>query len=543
MTADFSKLGRLTLEPESKDWDIIVVGSGHNGLTTAAYLAAAGKKVLVLERASYAGGGVAGLQMAEEGFISERHSAIHQMILANPLIANDELGLQSKYGLKYLQLDPCYAIVMEDKVLPIYRERQRTVEAIREVAPEDADAYEKFVDTSRKITDLLMPSMFEPPRDTSAEIASSGLAEEIATVGASSSLDIIQRYFKNEILQVALLRFVTEIQLAHPTTKGTGLMVYLAFGLLDRYGLAVPEGSGTAFTESAIRCIKDHGGDIKLDTEVIKVITENGRAVGVRTRFGELRAREAVVGQIHPHKLDQLVDGLDESVTASALQTRVSEFTLFVIHAALERPLKFKAGPLADRSVMNTCCPGTLKDLLKSYDDMALGLLPEKIMIGASCVSSADPTRCPPGKSLLHCVVMCKAEPADGGWEGWDRRRDDWVQKVFAYFSKYLDNFTPDIVRSYHAVAPPDHQSDSPSFQRGDICGLSMAADQMGLSRPTPALAQYRVPGVKGLYLAGPFMHPGGGVWGGGRPVAMRVMEDLGLDFDETFVSKASAHL
>ncbi|KAJ5014307.1 hypothetical protein K4K57_001611 [Colletotrichum sp. SAR 10_99] len=90
----------LTLEPESKDWDIIVVGSGHNGLTTAAYLAAAGKKVLVLERASYAGGGVAGLQMAEEGFISERHSAIHQMILANPLIANDELGLQAKYGLK-----------------------------------------------------------------------------------------------------------------------------------------------------------------------------------------------------------------------------------------------------------------------------------------------------------------------------------------------------------------------------------------------------------------------------------------------------------
>ncbi|GJC92533.1 putative FAD dependent oxidoreductase [Colletotrichum higginsianum] len=539
MKADFTKLGRLTSEIQRESWDIIVVGSGHNGLTAAAYLAAAGKRVLVLERASYPGGGVASLHMAESGFISERHSAIHQMILANPMITNDELGLQSRYGLKYIQLDPCYAIVMHDRVLPIYRERHRTIEAIKQFSEQDAESYNRFVGLSRQITELLMPSMFEPPRDISAEIASSLLAEEIAIGSASSSLELIQRFFKNEILQVALLRFVTEIQLAHPQTKGTGLMVYLAFGLLDTYGLCVPEGAGSAFTNSVIRCIKDHGGEIKLETEVVKVITEGGRAVGVRTRFGELRAKEAVIGQIHPHNLAHLVDGLDQSISNSAIDTRVSEFSLFAIHAALDRPLKFKAGPIADKAVMNTCCPGSLKDLLQSYDEMAKGILPANIMIGASCVSSADPTRCPPGKSLLHCVVMCKAEPADGGWNAWDKLKDDWAQKVFAYFSKYLDNFTPDMIRSYHVVTPPDHQSDSPSFQRGDICGLSMATDQMGTNRPTPALAQYRVPGVEGLYLAGPFMHPGGGVWGGGRPVAKRVLEDLGVDFDKRFAREA----
>jgi phytoene dehydrogenase-like protein len=98
--------------------------------------------------------------------------------------------------------------------------------------------------------------------------------------------------------------------------------------------------------------------------------------------------------------------------------------------------------------------------------------------------------------------------------------------------SGYLVDFTPEQVREYHVVTPKDHQDDTPSFQGGDICGLSMSSDQMGPLRPTPELAQYRVPGVKGLYLAGPFMHPGGGVWGGGRPVAMRVMEDMGIDFD-----------
>ncbi|KAK6227341.1 hypothetical protein QIS74_00896 [Colletotrichum tabaci] len=522
MKADFTKLGRLTSETQRESWDIIVIGSGHNGLTAAAYLAAAGKKVLVLERASYPGGGVASLHMAEAEFISERHSAIHQMILANPMITNDELGLQSRYG----------SFPFTGSVIVQLRPSSS-------FSAQDAESYHKFVGLSRQITELLMPSMFEPPRDISAEIASSPLTEEIAIGSASSSLELIQRFFKNEILQVALLRFVTEIQLAHPQTKGTGLMVYLAFGLLDTYGLCVPEGAGSAFTNSVIRCIKDHGGEINLETEVVKVVTEGGRAVGVRTRFGELRAKEAVIGQIHPHNLAHLVDGLDQSISNSAIDTRVSEFSLFAIHAALDRPLKFKAGPIADKAVMNTCCPGNLKDLLQSYDEMAKGFLPANIMIGASCVSSADPTRCPPGKSLLHCVVMCKAEPADGGWNAWDKLKDDWAQKVFAYFSKYLDNFTPDMIRSYHVVTPPDHQSDSPSFQRGDICGLSMAADQMGINRPTPALAQYRVPGVEGLYLAGPFMHPGGGVWGGGRPVAKRVLEDLGVDFDKRFAREA----
>ncbi|KAI1849877.1 hypothetical protein JX265_013524 [Neoarthrinium moseri] len=537
--ADFTKIGYLTQDHDN-EWDIIVVGSGHNGLTAAAYLAKAGKRVLVLERQYYAGGGVASLEMAEPGFKSERHSAIHSLIQGNPLILNDELDLLSHFGLQYRELHPTYAIIFENGALVLYRDREKTMAEIRKIAPEEAANYDRLMSVSVGIVDLLMPSMYEPPADMTAAIAASPYAAEIQAAAASSPMDIVQKYFKDETITVALLRYITEIQLAHPTTKGTGLLAYVALGALEKFGQWVPEGGGTAFTNSVIKCIEAHGGEVRLNTEVTRIITENGRAVGVGTRRGQLRAKDGVVAQIHPHNLGHMVKGLDAQIISDAEKTKISEFTLFVIHAALERPLDFNAGGAANYTIMNTVCPNSLEELITSYDTMARGELPENIMIGASTISLGDPTRAPAGKALLHAVVMVRPRLPGKEFEAWEEVKEDYVQRIFHYLTRFVKNLTPELVRSYVVVTPADHMNDSPSFRMGDICGISMGGDQLGLNRPTPALAQYRVPGLAGLYLCGPFMHPGGGVWGGGRPVARRVMEDLGLDFDAEFVKKSS---
>ncbi|OGM49781.1 hypothetical protein ABOM_001550 [Aspergillus bombycis] len=343
---------------------------------------------------------------------------------------------------------------------------------------------------------------------------------------------------------MSLLRFVTEIQLAHPQPPGTGLVAYIAVGLMDVYGLAVPRGAGKAFTSAIIRCLEAHRGEIQLNTEVTKIVTEKGRAVGVRTRAGEIRAKECVVAQIHPHIIGRLVDGLDTAITDAASKNKLPEFSLLVIHAALEKLLKFRAGAIANNVVMNTICPNRVDELLHSYHTMATGEIPDGVMVGASCVNIADPLRAPPGKVILHAVIMVRANNAEVGFHGWDAIKDDVVFKVFNHLTQYHEDFTPDQIRAYHVVTPSNHEEDTPSFQQGDIYGLAMSSDQMGLTRPTPALSQYRVPDVQGLYLAGPFMHPGGGVWGGGRPVAMRVMEDMGIDFESLFrASVPTSHL
>ena len=126
-------------------YDIVAIGSGHNGLVAAAYLAAAGKKVLVLERNAWFGGGVVTRELTVPGFRHDQHSVGHIFIQANPLIRNDELGLLSKYGLKYIYPEvPLITVFDDGTTLSLYRDRQKNYEELAKFSRKDAEAYLKF---------------------------------------------------------------------------------------------------------------------------------------------------------------------------------------------------------------------------------------------------------------------------------------------------------------------------------------------------------------------------------------------------------------
>src|SRR5258708_29697794 len=122
--------------------DIVAVGSGHNGLVAAAYLAAGGKKVLVLERNAWFGGGVVSRELTLPGFRHDQHSMAHIFIQGNPLLRDDELRLKSKYGLSYVFPDPPVSCIFEDgETLSLYCDRERTWHEIAKFSKQDADAY------------------------------------------------------------------------------------------------------------------------------------------------------------------------------------------------------------------------------------------------------------------------------------------------------------------------------------------------------------------------------------------------------------------
>jgi phytoene dehydrogenase-like protein len=146
--------------------DVVIIGGGHNGLIVAAYLAKAGLDVCVVELQDIVGGCVVTRELTLPGFKHDPAGAIHMMIQANPLLHQDELGLKSKYGLKYVSPDPPGAIVFsDDRALVIYKDINKMYESIKQFSAKDADAYLKFCQYLKRITAPLKIGMFSaPPR-------------------------------------------------------------------------------------------------------------------------------------------------------------------------------------------------------------------------------------------------------------------------------------------------------------------------------------------------------------------------------------------
>jgi len=135
------------------DADILVIGSGHNGLVAAAYLAVAGKRVLVLERNAWFGGGVVTRELTRPGFKHDQHSMSHIFIQGNPLLLTDDLGLKRKYGLRYVFTDVPMMSVWEDgTTLPLHRDPNKSAEAIRKFSAKDAGT---FLEMSRRAAEWL----------------------------------------------------------------------------------------------------------------------------------------------------------------------------------------------------------------------------------------------------------------------------------------------------------------------------------------------------------------------------------------------------
>ncbi|MTD55635.1 phytoene desaturase family protein [Amycolatopsis pithecellobii] len=518
------------------DADILVVGAGHNSLIAAAYLATAGKKVLVLERNDYPGGGVASAELAEPGFLDELHSLIHVRILPNPVIADDELGLLSRYGLEYIPIETPHAAIFEDGTfIPICRDRAQTMERIRQISPRDADAYDRFMDLAVGIVEHVTPGFFVPPIPRSQQVAGlekTHIGQEILRVTGMSVTDVLAEWFVDHRVRIALARMASELTLAHPDDLNTGMITFLAPGLNELYGMALPRGGGSAFTAACVRCIEDHGGEVRTSVHVEKVLSRDGRAVGVRTGEGsELTAKDAVLASIHPYRLGDMVEGLDVKTARRAARTTLAPYSAFVVHASLEEPLRFKADPEADNVIWNTVSPTSLDSVTESFDDMRRGRLPRVPMLEAGCPSVADPSRAPEGMANLHMLSLTSLNLADGGPARWRAIQEEYCRRLFDRLAGFTNNLRPGLVRAQAFITPLDHELNSLSFAGGDYTGVASFGHQMGDARPTRELSGYAVPGVKGLYLTGPFMHPGGGVVGGGRPTAIRMFADLDIPF------------
>jgi phytoene dehydrogenase-like protein len=390
-----------------------------------------------------------------------------------------------------------------------------------------------------RIMPMIVAGMFNVPLPMSVLLGILEQSEDgrqVIDMILRSPLQIVNELFESDIVKIHLLRLTSEGFPMFPDDMGTGMAMLLTPPFLHKYGVGIPLGGSGMLADSLVKCIEHHGGTVLTDSEVTKVLTSGDRAIGLETSTGDrYMAKDAVVAAIHPHHLDRFVDGLSPGLLRRAKRTMPAPFSVLKIDAALDRPLQRQSanGPAEGIDAFGEFVyANTLSQYVGSYDPFRHGQLSldRPLMSGGAM---AIPGRVPDGKALLYLLSFQPYDLADGGAKKWDVIKDQVADKVLDRLEHFLPGVRDSIIERT-VDSPLDMVRWSPnSMLNGDAGGLGSQFFSLGGYRPCPELAQFAVPGVERLYLCGPFMHPGGGIFGVGRPTAIKICDDLGIQFEK----------
>lgn len=524
-------------------YDVVVVGAGSNSLTAAAYMAKAGKKVLVLEKNDHVGGGAVSVEVAP-GFIHDPHATGLMTCFSSPALQQDELGLYAKFGLEFVEWGAAFTTLFDDgTILVTSRDIDTTAESIAFFSEKDAAAYRSFGRQCVTLAGLLGMGAANPPMPFNrfmSLLEGSPLGNEVAQSLYISAYDVICSKFESLEVRLHYLKWIGEA-MENPETNGTGILVYNLLALVHASGAYAVRGGTQQLSNKLAQAVEHWGGTVRTNAEVAKIIVSGDRATGVMLADGErIDAKEAVIACIHPWSLKEYIPEIDDRIAADARRVKLSN------HGAVNQQISLSVEPiyiggnpaiLKNSMVVEYMPRGDFEAMRKIYDGYKYGEIPLGHFNALTIINSfIDKSRVPsPENCALYLYHFAPMHLKDGGIEGWDALRQDYGDHVWNSFKPYTTNLTDDCILGRLIETPLDHHRHSGSMMHGDIFGIGTAGGQILGRRPTPALANYRIPGIGGLYLTGPFMHPGGTVTLGGRPTAMVMCKDMGIDLKSVF--------
>jgi phytoene dehydrogenase-like protein len=512
--------------------DCIVVGGGHNGLVCAAYLARAGRSVLVLEAAAHVGGAAATHEFAPGFRVSSCAHVLHQM--SGQLI--DELALES-HGLRFAAMQ-MNTVAVSPVGASIEYGPAGLLDTTR-LSPRDAEGYPRLMERMGKYARLLA-GVFEqePPRLGTTDwpdrmtllrlgwkVRRLGRRDmrELLRIGAMNVHDLLHEHFDSALLQGALgLDAVlgTNYGPRSPGTVLTWLYRLAAQSGAGARGMAQPIGGMGAVSEALARAATAAGATIRTNAAVARVLVENDRACGVLLESGERIAGHAVISNADPQRtLLQLLgaEHLDTGFVRRVSHLRNRGLTA-KLHLALDAPPSIPGVKAVAFNGRLLFAP-SLDYIERAYNHSKYGEASAMPALEITVPTMNDPSLAPAGEHVLSATVQYAPYAVRGGW---DNERERLTERLI----DLLERCSPGLrgaVRAVELLTPCDIE------QRFGITGghwhhAELAFDQFFMLRPVPGAAQYATP-LPGLYLCGAGSHPGGGVMGtAGRNAARHVL-------------------
>lgn len=514
-------------------YDAVIIGAGHNGLTAAAYLARAGKRVAVLERRDIVGGCAVTEEVDPElspGCRVSTASYIASML--RPTIIRDlKLG---SYGLKMIACDPVIQAAFNDgTVMGWWSDEERMRAELARFAPNDIDQFFETETELKRLAAYLQPFFLEPPPDPYAKglrklaegirlmrrfrgITGSDISGLVRFLTGSLG-EFLDRRFESDKLKRLILSNSLYGKHGGPYQPGTamGLLFHLLSGgdaEQQAWQGHVIGGMG-AITEALRSACEDLGVEIRTSAPVSRINIIDGKACGVTLDSGETIDAGLVVSNADPKRTFlALVDSaaLTDEFRRDVAGIRMDGPAGKVNFVLSEEPRV--SGMPADRTKpqrsLFTLIP-TLAEAEANYNASQRGELPERLWVDCVLASNVDDALAPEGRHMLTCFVQYLPYRLREG--SWDDRREELGDRVTELIGQFAPN-VPGAVIARRIFSPPDLEERF-GITEGNIFHGDISLQQMFFMRPLPRWSQYRTP-VENLYLCGAGTHPGGGVTG-----------------------------
>jgi len=525
----------------AKQWDSIIIGGGHNGLVCAAYLARAGRKVLVLERRHVLGGAA----VTEEVFPGFKYSVCSYVVsLLRPEIIR-ELELP-KHGLEILPLECSFSPHVDGPGLVRWPCGDKTRREIQRFSRRDADRYPEFGLAMQKLARFVKPVIDKAAPDPTSfrpkELAHMlEFAKPFRGLGARglhrmikmmsmSGVDFLREWFESDqlIAPMSVSGIIgTYLGVSSPGTAYVLLHHYMGEidGVARSWGFSK---GGTGQISLAIAgAARAHGVEIMTEADVDSIITKGGEAVGVAMKDGTEHRAKTVVSSVDPHlTFFKLVDDKllpDEFI--STLKSYRMRGSSGKVNLCLDALPSFTCRPGDGLHMRGDLAVAPSVDYLeRAYDEAKYGMFSRRPYLNIVFPSLTDSTVAPPGKHVLSAFVQYAPYHLKDGADKWPEHKEAFGETVIDTIEELAPGIR-DLILHKQVLTPWDLEKDF-GLTEGNIFHGELSVEQLAFLRPAPGWAHYRTP-VRRLWMCGSGTHPGGGIMGApGKLAAARMLEE-----------------